>query len=112
VAVIAGAGKKKIAGEANDIPRPLAAFGLDGPARIRRRPRGALDAVTEANLLVDTVLSGRLTHIAEDARAVRDRLRIGPRLERIAEREHVAVETDAGIAKQIPGAADTIAPLE
>ena len=87
-------------------------LGFDGPARIRRRPRGALDAMMIANVLLDAVLGRGLPHIVQDARPVGDRLRLGPRLERIAEREHVAVGADAGIAKQIPGAADAIAALE
>src|SRR5262245_23851073 len=61
---------------------------------------------------VDAVLGRGLPHIVEDVRPVRDRLRLGPRLEGIAEREHVAVGADAGIAKQIPGAADAVAPLQ
>ena len=36
----------------------------------------------------------------------------GPRLERIAEREHVKVGADAGITEQIPGAADAVAAFE
>src|SRR5947209_1470514 len=64
------------------------------------------------NLLVDAVLGRGLAHIIEDARAVGDRLRLGPRLEGIAEREHVAVGADAGIAEEIPGAADGLASLE
>src|SRR5438477_6592377 len=64
------------------------------------------------NLLVDAVLGRGLAHVIEDARAVGDRLRLGPRLERIAEREHVAVGADAGIAEEIPGAADRITALE
>src|ERR1700744_934393 len=68
--------------------------------------------MAEPDLLVDAVLGRGLLHIIQDARPVRDRLRLGPRLERIAQREHVAVGADAGIAKQIPGAADRLASLE
>ena len=88
------------------------ALGLHGPARLRRRPRRALDAMVEADLLVDAVLGRGLAHIVQDPRPVGDRLRLGPRLERIAEREHVAVGADAGIAKQVPGAADAVAALQ
>ncbi len=63
-------------------------------------------------LLVDAVVDGGLAHVVQNPRPVGDRLRLGPRLERIAEREHVAVGADAGIAKQIPGAADAVAALE
>src|SRR6202048_3543545 len=65
-----------------------------------------------ANLLVDAVLARGLADIIQDPRPVGDRLRLGPWLERIAEREHVAVGADAGIAEQIPGAADAVAALE
>ena len=89
-----------------------AAFGLHGPARVRRRPRRPLDPMVEADFLVDAVLGGGLAHVIQNPRPVGDRLRLGPRLERIAQREHVAVGADAGIAKQIPGAADAVAALE
>ena len=65
-----------------------------------------------ADLLVDAVFNRGLPHVIEDIRPVSDCLGLGPRLERIAEREHVAVGADAGIAEQIPGAADAVAALE
>src|SRR5215471_11339163 len=66
----------------------------------------------EANLLVDAVFGRGLAHVVENARSVRDRLRLGPWLEGIAEREHVAVRADAGIAEQVPGASDAVPPLQ
>ena len=66
----------------------------------------------EADFLVDAVLGRGLADVVQDPRPVGDRLRLGPRLERIAQREHVAVGADAGIAEQIPGAADAVAALE
>src|ERR1700751_2833690 len=68
--------------------------------------------MAEADLRIQAVLGRGLAHIVQDTRAVRDRLRLGPRLERIAEREHVAVGADAGIAEQVPGAADAVAAFE
>src|SRR3954470_15458884 len=68
--------------------------------------------MVEANLPVDAVIGGGVADVIQDPRPVGDRLRLGPRPERIAQREHVRVPADAGITKQIPGAADTIAPLE
>ena len=114
VFVIARAHEQEIAGEADDFGRALAhrALGLHGPARLRRRPRRALDAVVEADLLVDAVVDRGLAHVVQNPRPVGDRLRLGPRFERIAERIHVGVGADAGIAKQVPGAADAVAPLE
>src|SRR6185436_14110179 len=85
--------------------------GFHGPTRLRRRPRGALDAMIEANLPVDAVVDRGLADVIQDVGSVGDRLRLGPRLERVAEREHVRVGADAGIAKQVPGAADAVAPL-
>ncbi len=115
VFVIAGAHEQETAGEAHDLGRPLAhrsALGLHGPAPILRRPRRPPDPMVEADLLVDAVVGGGLADVIQDPRAVRDRLRLGPWLERIAQREHVAVGADAWIAEQIPGAADTVAALE
>src|SRR6202022_3242881 len=66
----------------------------------------------EADFLVDATLGGGLADIVQNPRPVGDRLRLGPWLERIAQREHVAVGADAGIAEQIPGAADAVAALE
>src|SRR5882724_1940520 len=68
--------------------------------------------MVEADLLVDAVVGGSLADVIQNSRPVGDRLRLGPWLERIAQREHVAVGADAGIAEQIPGAADAIAALE
>src|SRR5581483_9284823 len=65
-----------------------------------------------ANLAVDAVLGRGLANVIENARASGDRLRFGPRLEGIAERVHVRVGADAGIAEQIPGAADGMAAFE
>src|SRR6266403_1100200 len=68
--------------------------------------------MVEADVLVDAVFGCRLAHVIENPRPVGDRLGLGPRLERIAEREHVAVGADAGITKQVPGAADGVATFE
>src|SRR5215475_8475132 len=68
--------------------------------------------MAEADFLVDAVLGRGLANIVQNARPVRDRLRLGPWPERIAEREHVAIGADAGIAEQVPGAPDRVAPLE
>ncbi len=68
--------------------------------------------MVEADFFVDAVIDGGLAHVIQNPRPVGDRLRLDPRLERIAEREHVGVGADAGIAEQVPGAADAIAALE
>ena len=111
VFVVAAAHKQEIAGEALD-RLPLAALDLDRPLRLGRRPIGAHDAAVEADFLVDAVEARGFAHIIQDRGAVGDRLGFGPRPERIAERVHVGVGADAGITKQIPGAADAIAAFE
>ena len=66
----------------------------------------------KADFLLDAVLGRGLTHVVQDPRPVGDRLGLDPRLERITQREHVKVGADAGIAEQVPGAADAVAALE
>src|SRR5262249_11749923 len=104
----------EIAEVANNLGRSLArrALGLDHPARILGRKRRALHAMPEPDPFIDAVLGRGLAHIVQDAGSVGDRLRIGPRLERIAEREHVAVGADAGIAEKVPRAANCVAGFE
>src|SRR3984957_4730982 len=68
--------------------------------------------MVEADFLIDAVIGGGLADVVQNARPVRNRLRLGPWLERVTQREHVAVGTDAGITKQIPGAADGLAALQ
>src|SRR5687768_136170 len=68
--------------------------------------------MVEADLLIDTVIASRVSHILEDGGAIGDGLRLTPRTERIAERVHVRVGADAWIAEQIPGAADALATFE
>src|ERR1019366_395542 len=88
------------------------AFGLHGPALIRRQPRRALAPMVETDFLVDAVIGCGLADVVQNPRPVRNRLRLGPWLERIAQREHVAVGANAGIWELIPGAADAVAALE
>src|SRR5215469_6512226 len=68
--------------------------------------------MTEADFLVDAVLGRGLAHIVQDVRSIGNSLRFRPRLEGIAQREHVAVGTNAGIAEQVPSAADAVATLQ
>src|SRR5688572_15522755 len=68
--------------------------------------------MSEADLLIDAVRRRGLPQILEDRRPVGDRLRLRPRLERVAERVHVGVGADAGIAEQVPGAAEVRAAFE
>jgi hypothetical protein len=111
VAVIAAAQEQKIAAEAHGrvVFSPLR---LDGPARILRRPRRARHAVGKTDVLLDAVVLRGLANVVQDCRTRGNGLVVGPRLERIAEREHVRIRADAGIAEQIPGAADRCAPFQ
>src|SRR3954470_21259126 len=68
--------------------------------------------MVEPDFLVDTVFFGGLAHIVQNLRPVGNRFCFGPRLERVTQREHVAVGADAGISEQIPGTAHAVAALE
>src|SRR5262249_45951102 len=52
---------------------------------------------------VDAVGGRRLADVAQDRRAVGDRLSVAPRTEAVAEREHVGVRADAWVAEEVPG---------
>ena len=68
--------------------------------------------MTKADVRIETEDARRLADVGEDRGAVGDRLGFLPRVEGIAEGEHVRVGTHPGIAKEIPGAADGLARLE
>ena len=68
--------------------------------------------MTEADFLVDAELASRVLDVFEDGGAVGDGLGALPRSERVAERVHVRVGADAGIAEEIPRAADGVAAFE
>jgi hypothetical protein len=66
----------------------------------------------EADVAVDAISFRRLANISADRFAVGDRGIRLPGTERIAEREHVRIGANAGIAEQVPGAADGVAAFE
>jgi len=68
--------------------------------------------VAEAHVALDIVLGGRRSNVVEDRCAVCDRLRLRPRLERVAERVHVRVRANARVFEEIPGAAEILASLQ
>ena len=109
VIVIARAHEEEIAGHRD---RPVGAFRRDRPARVVGRPRRRLDVVVVPDFLVDAVIRGGALEVAQDVRPVGDRLRLGPRPERVAERVHVGIRADAGIAKQVPRPAELRPPLK
>ncbi len=111
VAVVAGASVQEAAAQ----PRPLAAVGvfdLHRPASLGARPLGAHGALPEANARLDPVLAGRRADVLEDRRAADQRGVLLPRAERVGEREHVRVRAHAGVAEEIPRAAERVARLD
>ena len=79
---------------------------------VARIPVGGLDLVAEADVLLEVVLAGGFDDVFADARAVGDGLGFFPGFEVVAEGVHVAVRPDAGVAEQVPGAADGVAAFE
>src|SRR5215211_3768131 len=61
---------------------------------------------------IDTKFDGCVADVVQDVGTIGNCLGITPRSEAIAERVHVGVGADAGIAKEIPRAADRIATFE
>ena len=86
--------------------------GPHGPGVGRRIPVGRSDMRVEPDVFVDAVLAGRLGQVFADVLAIRNGFWPVPRLERIAEREDVAVRPDAGVAEQVPGPADPLTSLQ
>src|SRR5262245_40618385 len=111
IAVVPGAHEDEVRGEADGLAG-VRALRVDGPGRVVARPRGTRGAMAVADVLVDAVLGGRLRHVAQDRRAVGDRLGLAPRFEVVSQRVHVAVGPDAGVAKEVPGATHGRAAFE
>src|ERR1700722_19146124 len=66
----------------------------------------------ETDVRRDAALVGGLADVTQDGRTVGNGLGVRPRLEVVAQRVHVRIGADAGIAEQIPGAADALPGLE
>src|SRR6516164_7836340 len=66
----------------------------------------------EADVAVDIELAGGVANILQDGGTVGDGVWGFPRTERVAEGVHVGVRTDAGVAEEVPGAADGAASFE
>ena len=88
------------------------ALRLDDPARVPRRPFRARDAMAKAHVLVDAVVARRVAHIVQNRGAVGDGFGARPGPKTVAERVHVRIGANAGIAEQIPRAADRVAAFE
>lgn len=111
VAVVAGAGEQEGTGQ-RDRLAGVVALGVHRPAGARAVPVGPQHPVPEADVVGDAVLVGGAADVVADRVALGDGLRVGPRLEGVAEGEHVGVRPDAGITEQVPGAADRVAGLQ
>src|SRR4051812_15953457 len=66
----------------------------------------------EADLLVDSVDFGSVAHVLENRRTICNRLRAGPRSELVAERVHVRIGSNAGIAEEVPCSAEGAAAFQ
>src|SRR5207253_6940494 len=86
----------------------LAPRRLDRPASLLAGPLCAHDAMPEADLLLHAVLARGVAHVLEDRGPVGDRLGVAPGAKDVAQRVHVRVRADAGVAEQVPGAADAV----
>src|SRR5690606_28152289 len=111
VVVIAGAPVDEAA------PRlPRIAGGLVGvahrPRRVGAVPGDGIHVRVVADIVLDLMLLRGFADIAENGRAVREILGADPRLEVVAEGEHVRIGADARIAEQVPGAAERGAPFK
>src|SRR6185312_4120747 len=86
--------------------------GGDRPAVLGVGPVRADDLQAEVDLLVDAVIRGGVGDVLADRRPVGEHLQLAPRTPFVAEREHVGVGPDAGVAEQVPRAAHPLASLQ
>ena len=82
------------------------------PALVDTGPVRGFYRQTVADVPLDIILPGGLTHVILDRGAVRQHLTAGPRAEVVAEGEHVGVGADTGITEQIPGTAKRLTALQ
>ena len=98
--------------------RDLGRVSLIGAVRSNRpkplvgRPCCGVDVMPVADVTLDGILVGRLLQVGQDRLPTGDRLLMCPRLERVAQRVHVAVGSHPGIAEQVPRSAQPLATLE
>jgi hypothetical protein len=71
-----------------------------------------IQTLSKADLPIDAELARGLLDIVADRISFRDRHFARPRPEREAKRVHVGIRPHAGIAEQVPGAADALAHVE
>ena len=107
VVVVAGAQVEEPRVHAHGAARRLE---VQAPERRRAVPVGRHEAVAEAGR--EALGLGGLADVGQDRGAVGQGLLAGPGAERVAQGGHVRVRAHAGIAEQVPGAADGVAGLE
>ena len=102
-----------IAGCAVQEPAPIGSvrsvlFSADRPGVGGRVPVGGPDVGVEADMFGDAVLVGGVHQVLPDLVAAGDGMLMGPRLEREAQREDVAVGANTRVAEQIPRPAQAV----
>ena len=108
VVVVAGTHEEEGAGARGALAR-LALLHLYCPTRLLGGPVRVNDSVAVANVSIDAVLLRRLFQIIEDVGTLGDRLLVGPGAEGEAHGVHIGVRPYAGVAEEIPGAAERLA---
>ena len=111
VAVVPGVPPQEAAGELFPPARP-GVLDVHRPPGVGCRPRRAHHPPVEPDVVLDPVGARRRADVVEDGGAVGDRLVAHPRLEGVAQREHVGVGPDPGVAEQVPRAADDVPGLD
>ena len=91
---------------------PSLALRGDPPPRLGGGPRGGDDPVVETDVAVDAGLGRGVLDVLEDGVPVGNRLLAVPGPEGVPQGVHVRVRADAGVAEEVPGAADAVAGLE
>ncbi len=71
-----------------------------------------MNVAVELDVAIDAVLVGHVGEVLADVGAVGDAFFAGPRLVGKRQREDAAVGAHAGVAEQIPGAADPRTPFQ
>ena len=114
VIVIARAQIEEIGGEPLVLAPILFGTGLDlhRPARGGAVEIGGDNLVAQPDVLANAALVDDTVEIVEDRGRVGDRFLVLPGFEIEPQRVHVAVRANPGIAEQVPGAAQIVAPFE
>ena len=110
VVVVSGPQKQELAGHLAGSPRIV--FERQCPARDCAVPVGGKHLAAKPDIAADVAVIDDLVEIFQNRRTIGNRLFMGPRLELEAQRVHVRIRTDAGIAEQIPGSAQVGTPLD